>query len=140
MAPDDRFKKVQDAGTDFLETARAKAEDFLRELSKATGDTQGKAQGALDDLVVGGRKGTEQFVSSIRAEIKNQLSALGLATKSDLADLEQRLSGQKTTASKSSTGSARAGAGKKTAGKSTAGGASSPSSTTAKKAAKKTAD
>jgi polyhydroxyalkanoate synthesis regulator phasin len=94
MARDDRLKKVQGAGADFLETAKAKAEEFLKELSRAGGDTQGRAQGALDDLVDGGRKSTEQFVSAIRKEIQNQLGALGLATKADLAALERRLSGR----------------------------------------------
>ena len=88
------MKKAQAAGADFLETARTKAEDFLKELAKAGGDTQGRAQGAIDDLVVGGRKGTEQFVSTVRKEIQSQLGALGLATKADLAALERRLSGQ----------------------------------------------
>ena len=64
MARDDRLKKVSGAGADFLETARAKAEEFLREMAKASGDTTGRAQGALDELVEGGRKGTDQFVAS----------------------------------------------------------------------------
>ena len=94
MAREDRLKKVQGAGADFLDTARARAEEFLKELAKATGDTQGRAQGALDDLVVGGRKSTEQFVSTIRKEVQNQLGAIGLATKADLAALERKLTGK----------------------------------------------
>jgi len=93
MASDDRFKKAQKAGADWLETARARAEDFLRELSRATGN-QGRAQGAVDDLIEGSRKGTEQLVHSIRSEIAAQLGLLGLATKADLADLERRLTGK----------------------------------------------
>lgn len=93
MARDERLKKVQGVGADFLETARARAEEFLRELSRAGADTQGRTQGAIDDLVEGGRKGTEQLVGVIRREITNQLSLLGLATKEDLVDLERRLSG-----------------------------------------------
>ena len=98
MARDDRLRKVQGAGADFLDTARAKAEDFLRELSRAGGDTQGRAQEALDDLVGGGRRGTEQIVSAIRKEVQNQLSSLGFATKADLQALERRLSGRVTAA------------------------------------------
>src|SRR5579872_3128206 len=96
MPRDDRLKEVQGVGADFLETARARAEEFLKELAKATGDTQGRAQGALDDLVVGGRKSTEQFVATVRKEVQNQLGALGLATKADLAALERKLSGKPT--------------------------------------------
>jgi hypothetical protein len=93
MASDDRFKKAHKAGADWLETARTRAEDFLRELSRATGN-QGRAQGAVDDLIEGSRKGTEHLVNSIRSEIAAQLGLLGLATKADLADLERRLTGK----------------------------------------------
>lgn len=94
MARDDRLKKVQEAGADFLDAARVRAEEFLRELARASGDTQGKAQEALDELVEGSRKGTESLVSSIRKEISAQLGLLGIATKDDLADLEARLAGR----------------------------------------------
>jgi hypothetical protein len=93
MARDDRLKKVQDAGVDFLETARARAEEFLRELSRASGDTQDRAQDAIDDLVGSGRKGTGLFASAVRNEIQHQLASLGLATKADLDALERRLTG-----------------------------------------------
>ncbi len=94
MASDDTFKKAQKAGADWLESARARAEEFLRELSRATDTTQGRAQGAVDDLIEGSKKGTEQLVNSIRNEISAQLGLLGLATKADLADLERRLTGK----------------------------------------------
>jgi polyhydroxyalkanoate synthesis regulator phasin len=160
MARDDRLKKVQGAGADFLDTARAKAEEFLKELSRAGGDTQGRAQGAFDDLLTGGRKSTEQFVTAIRKEVQNQLSALGLATKADLQALERRLSGRVTAAETSAARSAAAASARPakaagTAAKSTgAAGAAAKSTgaakrstaskstatrTTAKKAAKKTA-
>jgi polyhydroxyalkanoate synthesis regulator phasin len=93
MASDPRFKKVQEAGADFLETARQRAEDFLRELSKAGDSTQERAHGAVDEVLEGSRKGTEQLVGSIRREISTQLGLLGLATKADLADLEARVTG-----------------------------------------------
>jgi polyhydroxyalkanoate synthesis regulator phasin len=93
MARDDRFKRYQEAGADFLETARTRAEEFLQELAKMGDSTQKQAQGAVDDLVDGGRKGTEQILATIRREITAQLSQLGLATKQELADLERRLTG-----------------------------------------------
>ena len=129
MARDDRLKKVQGVGADFLETARARAEEFLRELSRAGGDTQEKAQGALDELVEGGRKGTEQLVSLIRREITAQLGLLGLATKEDLAALERRLSA----------GTAKAAPARKTAARKTAGATTAAGTAPAKTAARKTA-
>ena len=116
MARDDRLKKVQGVGADFLETARARAEDFLRELSRAGGDTQERAQGALDELVEGGRRGTEQLVSLIRKEVAAQLGLLGLATKDDLAALERKLSaGTAKAAAPRTTTTARKTAARKTA-------------------------
>lgn len=157
--PDDRFKKYQEAGVDFLETARARAEEFLRELSKAGETTGRQGRDTLDDLLVGSRKGTEQMrkgteqmLDSIRKEVRAQLSLLGLATKEDLAALERRLRGgapakataartssaTKTTAKKA--GAAKSGARKSTAAKkSTSAGKTTGSKTTAKRstAAKK---
>lgn len=127
------MKKVQGAGADFLDTARARAEEFLKELAKATGDTQERAQGALDDLVGGGRKSTEQFVATIRKEVQNQLGALGLATKADLAALERKLSGKATTTA------AKAPAKSATAAKAPATKAASGATGATKTAAKKTA-
>lgn len=120
MARDDRFKKVSGAGADFLETARAKAEDFLKELSRTGGDTQGRAQGAFDELRGGGRRSTEQLVSAIRKEIQNQLGALGLATKADLEALERRLTGRVTAAETSAARSAAAATTKPAASKTSA--------------------
>lgn len=93
MARDDPFKKVQEAGADFLETARARAEEFLREMARATDSSQQRGQGALDELIEASRKGTEQLVASIRKEIANQVQLLGLATKRDLSTLEAKLRG-----------------------------------------------
>jgi polyhydroxyalkanoate synthesis regulator phasin len=91
MAPDDPFRKYQEAGADFLEEARTRAEEFLRELAKASGATQRQAQDAFDELFEGSRKGTEHVMSWIRTEITTQLGQLGLATKEDLDALEARL-------------------------------------------------
>lgn len=151
--PDDRFKKYQEAGVDFLETARARAEEFLRELSKAGESTQRQGRDTLDDLLEGSRKGTdqmrkgtEQMLESIRKEVRAQLSLLGIATKEDLAALERRLRGgtpaKATAARKTSAGKAtakKAGAAKSGASKSAAAKKSSASKTTAKRstAAKK---
>lgn len=138
-----------------METARAKAEDFLRELSRAGGDTQGRAQEALDDLVGGGRRSTEQIVSAIRKEVQNQLSSLGIATKADLDALERRLSGKVTAAETSAARSAAAAKARPAPAKAASKRAASPvgtasggggaakkttaRKTTAKKAAKKSA-
>ncbi len=101
---DDRFKRYQEAGNDFLEVARARAEDFLRELAKATESTQKQAQGQVDDMVAAGRRGTDQVIDVVRREVAAQFGQLGLATRADLDALERRLGGtppRKTAARKS---------------------------------------
>ncbi len=138
MASDPRFRKVQEAGADFLETARSRAEEFLRELAKAGDTTQERAHGAVDDVVEGSRKGTDQLIGSIRREISTQLGLLGLATKADLADLEARLTrrgpgGTVTTRAPAKKAAARKATAKKAAGPATTGAAkkaSGPSATT----------
>jgi polyhydroxyalkanoate synthesis regulator phasin len=94
MAPDDPFRKYQEAGADFLEEARTRAEEFLRELAKASGATQRQAQDTFDELFEGSRKGTDHVMSWIRTEITTQLGQLGFATKADLEALEARLTGK----------------------------------------------
>lgn len=110
--PEDRFKRYQDVGTDFLESARARAEEFLRELAKATETTQKQASGQVDDLVAAGRRGTDQILDVIRREVSSQLGQLGLATQQDLDALERRVTGKapaKKTAAKKA-GAKKAGA------------------------------
>src|SRR5579875_413022 len=129
MPRDDRLKKVQEAGADFLETARARAEEFLRELSRAGGGTQG----SLNELLKESRRGTEQLMATIRSEIRSQLSALGLATKADVARMARK-------AGSSQPSPAKKTAAKKTAAKKTAAKKTAAKKTAAKKtAAKKTA-
>ena len=96
MATDDRFKQYSEAGEEFLEAARSRAVEFLRELSRMGQSTQKQASDQVDDLVEAGRKGTDQVLDVIRKEIAGQLGALGLATKADLASLERRLGGTTT--------------------------------------------
>jgi DNA-binding protein HU-beta len=149
--PDDRFKKYQEAGVDFLETARARAEEFLRELSKAGESTQRQGRDTLEDVLEGSRKGTEGMITSIRNEIRSQLSLLGLATQEDLAALERRLGGsgstkaaaskKSATAKKSSarpaTAKKSAGAAKRATTKSTASKSTASKSTASKSTASK---
>ena len=94
MARDDMFKKYQEAGADFLEVARAKAEEFLRELAKASDSTQKQAQDAVDEAIEGSRRGTEQILTTIRKEISSQLSLLGIANREDLEALVRRMTGR----------------------------------------------
>jgi DNA-binding protein HU-beta len=135
MAREERFKKYQEAGVDFLETARARAEEFLKELAKATDSTQKQGRDTLDDLMEGSRRNTEQVISSIRKEIASQLSSLGIATKADLAALERKLSGRATSSSGASAKKSSPPKKASTAKKSSSAKKSTATKTTAKKSA-----
>jgi hypothetical protein len=139
MASDDTFKKAQKAGADWLESARARAEEFLRELSRAADTTPVRAQGTIDEVIEGSKKGTEQLVNSIRSEIAAQLGLLGLATKTDLADLERRLSGRAAGAKKAASSKKAAPAKKATPAGQAARSAGTKKAAPAKKAAAKKA-
>jgi hypothetical protein len=84
MPSDDRLKQYQEAGAEFIEAARAKAEEFLRGLGAMGESTTRQASST-------GRRGADQILEMIRSEIAAQLAGLGLATKADLAELEHRL-------------------------------------------------
>ena len=104
MPRDDRFKKYQEAGADFLEMARTRAEDFLSELAQLGDSTQKQAQDAFEEMVEGSRRGTEQMVNTIRAEIASQLSVIGIATRKEMEQLERRLTALENAGPAASTG------------------------------------
>lgn len=93
MARDDLFRRSFEAGTAFLDMTRERAEALVKELVKAGEVKKGKASKLIDEVLERSRRGTEELVQIIRREIGEQVSALGLATKEDLADLERRMAG-----------------------------------------------
>ncbi|MGI8493234.1 MAG: hypothetical protein ACR2NJ_10860, partial [Acidimicrobiales bacterium] len=95
MARDDVLKRYHEAGIEFIESARARAEEFLGELAAVTGATQKQAQQTVGGLLEGGRRSTDQLVEVVRTEIATQLRQLGVATKTDLEDLARRVSGRR---------------------------------------------
>ncbi|MEW6155730.1 MAG: hypothetical protein AB1673_17380, partial [Actinomycetota bacterium] len=92
MASDDLFRRSFEAGTAFLGMTRERAEAVVKDLVKAGEVRKGKAQKAIDELVERSRKGSEELRAFVRREITEQVGALGLATKDDLAQLEARMS------------------------------------------------
>jgi polyhydroxyalkanoate synthesis regulator phasin len=131
------LKQYSEAGEEFLEAARSRAVEFLRELARVGQSTQKQATDQVEDLMDAGRKSTDQVLDVIRKEISGQLGALGLATKEDLAALERKLTrsagaAKKAPAKKAAPAAKKAGApAKKAAAASTVAG----KKTVAKKAA-----
>jgi polyhydroxyalkanoate synthesis regulator phasin len=91
MADNDLLKRLLDAGMTFTAMTQARAEDLIRDLVRA-GEVQAEqAQSVVDELVDRSRRNSERLIDAVRAEIRQQMANLGLATKSDVERLERRV-------------------------------------------------
>jgi len=124
MAGDELFKRYLEIGASVLGMTRERAESIVRDLVASGEVAKGQANKAADWLVERGRAGTEEMAEMVRREIRQQVTALGLATKDDVARLEAQVDELRAAAAASSATSTpgakpppRAAAGaKKTAG------------------------
>jgi polyhydroxyalkanoate synthesis regulator phasin len=130
MAENDLLKRLLDAGMTFTAMTQARAEDLIRDLVRA-GEVQAEqAQSVIDELVDRSRRNSERLIDAVRAEIRQQMANLGLATKGDVERLERKVADVS-----AGTPSAR----KATTRKAAARRASKATKTTAKKAGGRTA-
>jgi polyhydroxyalkanoate synthesis regulator phasin len=91
MPENDVLKRLLDAGMTFAAMTQARAEDLVRDLVRA-GEVQAEqAQTVIDELVDRSRRNSERLIDAVRAEIRQQMTSLGLATKSDVERLERRI-------------------------------------------------
>ena len=120
MATNDRWQEYLDAGKTWTEMTRAQAETVVRDLVKAGDLQQRRAKKAVDELLDRSRKNAEELRKLVRNELQSQISALGIATKEDLARLERKLTKAGSTAKSASK---KASAAKKASPSSSAAGA-----------------
>jgi polyhydroxyalkanoate synthesis regulator phasin len=138
MPENDLLKRLLDAGMTFTAMTQARAEDLIRDLVRA-GEVQAEqAQSVIDELLDRSRRNSERLIDAVRAEIRQQVASLGLATKNDVERLERRIAEvsaargtRKATAKKASTRKATKAA-RKSGGR-----ASTTNKATAKKATAK---
>jgi polyhydroxyalkanoate synthesis regulator phasin len=91
MANNDLLKRLLDAGMTFTAMTQARAEDLIRDLVRA-GEVQAEqAQSVVDELVDRSRRNSERLIDAVRAEIRQQMASLGLATKSDVERLQRQI-------------------------------------------------
>ena len=91
MPENDLLKRLLDAGMTFAAMTQARAEDLVRDLVRA-GEVQAEqAQTVIDELVDRSRRNSERLIDAVRAEIRQQMTSLGLATKNDVERLERRM-------------------------------------------------
>ena len=149
MAQNDVLKRYIDTGLAFTALTQARAEALVKELVKAGEVQADQAREAVTDLLDRSRKNSERLLETVRREVKEQITSLGLVSKADLDKAEQRISallgaatgparkaaGQASSAAKKATGSAK----KATAKKAPAKKASAAKKAPAKKAPAKKA-
>ncbi len=91
MAQNDVLKRYIDAGLAFTALTQARAEALVKDLVK-TGEVQAdQAREAVGDLLERSRKNSERMLETVRREVKEQISNLGLVSKADLDKAEARL-------------------------------------------------
>jgi polyhydroxyalkanoate synthesis regulator phasin len=78
MAQNDTVKRYLDAGMQFTQLTREKAEEFVKELVKAGEVRRKETEEVIESLLERSRKNTEDLVTLIRQEIADQLRNLGL--------------------------------------------------------------
>jgi polyhydroxyalkanoate synthesis regulator phasin len=149
MAQRDVFRRYLEAGVAFTELTRSRAEQIVKDLVKAGEVPRKRAEETIDDLVERSKQNSEMLVALVQAQVREQLSSLGLATKDDIARLEAQIAGGAATGAAPSTSrltvaSAPVGAGGKpapdlAAAKAARKTAPKKTGSTARKAVKKTA-
>jgi polyhydroxyalkanoate synthesis regulator phasin len=91
MAGDDLFKRYLEIGASVLGMSRERAERIVADLVASGEVARGQATKAADWLVERGKTGSEEIAELIRREIREQMSALGVATKDDIARLQAEI-------------------------------------------------
>ena len=91
MAQNDLLKRYIDAGVSFTALTQSRAERLVRELVKAGELQADQAREAVVDLVERSRKSSERLIELISAEVRSQITSLGLASQADLDRIERRV-------------------------------------------------
>jgi polyhydroxyalkanoate synthesis regulator phasin len=88
---DNAWKRYVDTGAAFVQLTRDRAESIVKDLVKAGEVQQERASKAVDELMTRSRKNSEELQKVVRAAVQEQLGALGIATKADIARLEAKI-------------------------------------------------
>jgi polyhydroxyalkanoate synthesis regulator phasin len=92
MAQNDLLKRYLDAGMAFTAMTQARAEAIVKDLVR-NGEVQAdQARDVAAELLERSRRNTEKLLDTVRKEIRDQVSTLGLATQADIARLERWIS------------------------------------------------
>jgi polyhydroxyalkanoate synthesis regulator phasin len=91
MPQNELFKRYLDAGMQFSQMTRERAEAIVRDLVKA-GEVQAEqTQTMVSEVLERSRKNTEKFVEQVTAEVRKQLSVAEFVTKDVVARLQSQI-------------------------------------------------
>lgn len=91
MSEDEGFRRYLQAGMAWFSVTQQKAEGILKDLADSGETAVGQAQKAFERIVERTRQGSEELRELVRSEIRDQVAALGLATKDDISRLEAKI-------------------------------------------------
>jgi polyhydroxyalkanoate synthesis regulator phasin len=139
MNSSDLFRQFLDAGMQFTQLTQRRAEALVKDLVKSGEIQAEQAQATVAEFVDRSRDNTEKFFEQVRAEIRQQLKVIGVATKADLAKVESKIGATKRAPTATKAPAKKTTAKKPTAKKATAKKATAKKTTARKAPAKKAA-
>src|SRR3954464_7621725 len=91
MPQNELFKRYLEAGMQFSQMTRERAEAIVRDLVKA-GEVQAEqTQTMVTEVLDRSRKNTERFVEQVQAEVRKQVSVAEFVTKDAVARLQSQV-------------------------------------------------
>jgi len=91
MAQNDVLKRYLDAGLALTALTQSRAEALVKEWVKVGEVQADQARDTVQDLLERSRKNSERFLDTVRTEVRQQITSLGLATQADLDRIEERI-------------------------------------------------
>jgi polyhydroxyalkanoate synthesis regulator phasin len=139
MAENDVLKRYIDAALEFTAVTQARAEELVKDLVRVGEVQADQARDAVSDLLDRSRKNSERLLETVRTEVRQQITSLGIATQDDLDRIEQRIASVIGSVTDAATAPAKKATAKKTTGTKKAAAKKAPAKkkATAKKATAK---
>jgi len=91
MAQNDVLKRYIDAGLAFTALSQARAEELVKDLVRLGEVQADQAREVVSDLLDRSRKNSERLLDTVRTEVRQQITSMGIATQADLDRIEQRI-------------------------------------------------
>ena len=87
----DEIRRMALITSGVVELTRNRAEAIVRELIKSGELPGGQATQAVRDLMERSKQNRNEILNLVRSEMRNQIEAIGLASKRDIERLERRV-------------------------------------------------